>query len=705
MNRIRKKIQVDKYGILRGNLVVGLLLILCVFAFSRVLLHYDRTEEEERALSAVRQVSGKFEQMVEDGLMQLGSAASLLNDGVDEKTVLENLSSNSVFDDVGVVFDGVIRRTDGSERAVGEESAYLHYDATSGSAKVIAQADGAIQLRVALKNQGELTGWLDTDEVDTILRSAFSEGYGYAVYNSSTGAYLINRTQFPEGGYYDALMALQSDGSIEKLLNAGVGEVHFRDDEADDFYIAQASSGVRPWNIALIIPEGLVRGSAAIHSLMPYILIATLLGLLAVLAAYTVHALRRVHLANKNVVRALDVGERMLSRVAMEAQSTLFVHRRGQDGSSLCYDGLGLLGSAADGGKLVTLTELTNACGLAEEESERLQENMRDLEAGQNVQLMLHSSVQDREEHVLRFALSCPADDAEVIILSIQDCTLKLLSQDRANEERSYRASMETKASSIWQINVSRNRWRLVYVKNPATLRTLNVKKDVWRDYSADLNGMLRDRVHPEDYDASFESMSLISISDLYRSGRTRFVQDYRVRKAKGDGFKWHRMTVHLCLDPDSGDVMADLYVLNVDAEKNAEMERGERTRILKQTLTALSGIYYGLYYVDLEKDLCYTAKSHGGELVSELCAPYKESFDRYISENVQVEDQAALHELLDSYQLRRNMTEGSHYRRKKFHRRSGDGFVWSAITVQPARFENGTVREVVIALSNVEPT
>ena len=162
-------------------------------------------------------------------------------------------------------------------------------------------------------------------------------------------------------------------------------------------------------------------------------------------------------------------------------------------------------------------------------------------------------------------------------------------------------------------------------------------------------------------------------------------------------------MTIRICINPETGDILANIYVFNVDAEKNAELERGERKRILHQTLTALGSLYYGLYYVDLEKDLCYAAKAHGGELVTQLCAPYKVTFDGYIDSIVHPEDREKLRVLLSAYTLHRSMVEGSHYQRCEYRRRTDDSYCRAEMIVQPARFENGVVREVVLAMSNID--
>ena len=60
---------------------------------------------------------------------------------------------------------------------------------------------------------------------------------------------------------------------------------------------------------------------------------------------------------------------------------------------------------------------------------------------------------------------------------------------------------------------------------------------------------------------------------------------------------------------------------------------------------------------------------------------------------------QKAMRDLLSTYQIRKRMTESSHLVRREYRRRHGEDYRNAAIILQAARFENGTVRDVVIAM------
>ena len=702
MKRIRNLFKKDRYGVLRGGLGMGLLIALSAMLTTYGIVLYDAAFEEERASDAARRVAAQFEHLVDDAFERMNATADLLDAAtVEEGALLENLTQYGPFTEAGVVREGALRGADGSVSPVQEGTSYVHYTSTNRSEKIIAQTDSVIQLRVSLGEAGELAAWVDPSCMDEAMQCAFFASYNYAVYNSTTGAFLLNCTPFAHESYYDTLLELNEDGKAEALLSKGSAQTRIRDREGGAYYIAQRQTGVLPWSIALMLPESLVGSHSTIVQTIPVAMVVIAVFLILVLTLQTAFALYRIRQTNRRTERALEVGERALNTAAAEARATLLVYQRGSDSKMPCYDGLGLIGGASGGARRATFKEIEAACRLSEEDMEQLRERMRELAVGATAELTLRSLAKEREEHLLRFVLSAPRDDGNTIIISVRDCTFQVLSQNQEEEERNYRRAVESRTESIWQINISRDRWRLVHARQQKVVRALDIVQGAWREYSADLNGAMRNYVMPDDYDDYADSLSIAGISAMYRSGKFQHTSDYRVRI--GEDYVWHRMTLRISINPETGDILANIYVFNVDAEKNAELERGERKRILHQTLTALGSLYYGLYYVDLEKDLCYAAKAHGGELVTKLCTPYKVTFDAYIDTVVHPDDRERLRNMLSAYTLHRSMTEGSHYQRCEYRRRTDDGYRRAEVIVQPARFENGIVREVVLALNNIE--
>jgi len=701
MNYLKNWIRKDHYGVVRGTLLLCLVMLLCTGMMIQLFYSYDIISEEERASEAAMRVTVQFEQLIDNSLAQLMGAAELINEtDLGTEGILSRMMKFYTFSDVAVLQDGALIHPDGSKEDAPGFERHIQYSTGFVDAEILVGDDEQIHLCVPLKDGSRLVGWLKQEKVEAALCNTFVEDYGYAVYNAATGAYVINHTPLDDVGYFEALRDLNQADTTEHLVNSGDAQARIDRSGAagGDYYIAQQLSKIRPLGIALMIPEELVLSDAWSGRIMPHATILAAALMLVILISYTVFSLRRVHQANRDSELALANGERMMNVISREAKITLFVYQRKQEKLANCYDGLMLLPD--DGMDCVhTLAEIEEACGMDDSESERLRESLRELCPGESTEMLVHSASDNQEERILRITLFASAQAEQGTICCISDCTQEQASLDRIELERSYQASVQAKTSSIWQINISRNRWKSLRVKKRSALYGLKPNQNGWRDYNADLGSLLRDYLHPADYPSFAETMSIVGIASMFRSGKTEFTQDYRVCMGKGADYEWHRMCVRIWLNPDTNDIFANLYVFNVNAVKNAELERGERKKVLHQTLVALGGLYYGLYYVDLENDLSYTARSLGGDLVTQLCAPYKATFDGYIESAVHPEDQQCLRNLLSAYQLRKRMTEGSHFLRKEYRRKSGEGYEQAAIIVQPARFENGIVKEVVLAI------
>lgn len=702
MKRIKKWVQKDRYGVVRGTLLLGAVMLLCTCMVIRFFYSYDISIEKERAADAAMRVTVQFEQLIDNGMVQMMGAAELIDNSVlPPAETLDHMVKSGAFSDAGMLKKSVLTWMDGRAEEVHAAGRLIQYETDGAAGEILTGEDGQIQLCVSLADGSGLVGRLNPKRVESVLFNAFVEDYGYAVYNASTGAYVINHTVLGDDGYFEALRDLDQYGSTEQLVNSGDAQARIERSGAagGDYYIAQQLTRVRPLGIVLIIPEALVRGEALSGRAMPHVMILAALLMLGILACHTIFSLRRVYLSNRDAAQAVAIGERMMNIISREAKITLFIYQRKQEKLAYCYDGLSLM---EDGGLVShrTLREIEDACGMDATESERLHESLRELAPGESTELLVHSAINNHhDERILRFTIFASSQPEQGTICCVSDCTQEQASLDRIELERSYQASVQAKSSSIWQINVSRNRWKALHVKKRSAMYDLRPDQQNWYDYNADLGSLLRDYVHPADYPAYAETMSIASIASMFRSGNTEFAQDYRVCRGNGTDYEWHRMRVRIWRNPETNDIFANLYVFNVNAEKNAELERGERKKVLHQTLMALGGLYYGLYYVDLENDLSYTARSLGGDLVTQLCASYKATFDEYIDSAVHPEDRESLHRMLSAYQLRKRMTEGSHFLRKEYRRKSGDGYEQAAIIVQPARFENGIVKEVVLAI------
>lgn len=698
MNKLRRWIHKDRYGIVRSSIILCVLFAACVFAFGgaqeRRLIEF----EKERSATAASQASAALEQMINDGIAKLQGAANMILEGrIDENQMLNGLIEYGKFSNAAIQRNDMLYFSDGSSEASGNLS---YYASNSDLGKLVFFANDRNTIRMSARiDAGEqLIVWLDAERIQEVFYNLFPQAYDYALFNFETGSFLLNATAFDTDSYYDALLHMNADGSVEELFHAATAQVRVQKSDAV-YLIAQQQTALSPWGIVMMIPEALLQSKAAYERQDMLLAVAVLVLLIGAVALNDVIALRRIRISNQNTARAFAANDLLMQVSVRDSGATVIMYNRMLDRVLSCYDGLCLQNGDQ---RLVSLNSLADCCGLEANELDQLCDCIHKLMPGEISEIILHGNSIDHEMRALRCILHACDDDSKNVIFVISDATQQQAFVTRADIEKDYMASVRMKVSSIWQVNISRNRWRLISSGKDSPFA---MQIGVWSDYTDDMRSKVRKYIHPADYTECYEKMlDIDALGEDFRMGKTEFSCEYRMYGKRMDEYEWNRMQVRLWLDVRTNNILANLYVFDVNAKKNAELERGERKRIFQQAVTALGGMYFGLYYVDLENDLSYTARSLGGELVDQLCLPYKASFDEYIDRAVHPEDREALRHLLSAYALRCSMKEGSHFRHGEYRRKVGDeDYAWSSIIVQPARFENGSVKEVVLAIRDID--
>ena len=677
--------------------VLSILLLAAIIALQLISgVDAETLSGQVRAGAAARQVAAQFEQAVEDGFRQLRAGEAAVNAGGDAVlNMLASLDGNGAFERTALVSGTTHLYADGSRTTSGPAAgSFVLYPAGKVHGKILIDGDAVIQLRLPINASDELVGWMDSDYVAQLLGGAYPEHYAYALYNAATGAYLIDTTGSQSARYFDTLLALNQGGRTSRLMVSQEAQAYIADEAYGNFYIAQKSTGIQPWSIALFMPEEILTAPVQDGNISLWIFVALVALIILCLCGMAFQLMRSRRIQQAQRMEKELVHDCMLRSAAETAQTAFFVYSRSQERIIDQCDGLRILPDL----RADSVSVLTEAYGLNENDADRLYERVRELKADEQAELRIACPV-NGNERMLRFNLRCMDENSDFVLVSIRDCTLQSEREDTVKAEESFRRAMQSKASSVWEIDAARGRWKLVSGNIPKGLLALGVNTKGWRDYTADLNGPMREFMDTGDYAKYADVMSPAGLAELLRSGKGHFVLECRVRSTEPDCYKWYRLELRIYRSAEHGDLMANLFVYNVDAVKNADLERRERARVMQQTLTALGGIYDGLYYVDLEKDICYTAKAFGSGISSQLSREFKGTFDAYIREYVHPDDQEALQRMLSAYHLRRSMTEGAHLLRREYRRRHGEDYKDAMIIVQAARFENGTVHDVVIAI------
>lgn len=691
----------DQYGIMRGTAILSLLLVFAMGLNMHLHGNRDTLAAEERASDAARQIAAQFQQLIEDSISQMEVTAEYLRLGMDDALALNALSKNTVFSASAIIENGNPVCASGVINLHDDQLKTAEHLYDGVQAKIIAQEDNAIHLHIPVSAERELAAWISPERVQEVLGRAYSDDYGYAVYNGDTGVYLINHTHFAEHGYYDALLARNTSNQTEPLLNLPLAQAYISADEtaAEPYYIAQMPTKIESWHIALLIPQTLIDFEEGLPTGLYFIGLVTIAVCVAAVVLMSIYVRRGIRRADKAAKSEWKLLKQLAEMAAMQGQVAVFQYNRGENRFVHYFDGINRKKiDACDYG----MEQLTQICGFESGELERIQQRCLEMKAGAEAQLNILTH-RNGSERFLRIYLNCCENDGNNILGYVLDCTQGMLSQHRIEDERNFYSMMKCKSSSVWQVNASQNCWRISHCADSDIMDRLDIHDRNFRDYENDLNNAIRRYLHPEDYPSYAEEMSVNRLIKMFRSGKTETVHEYRTQKQKNKGYEWHRQVVRVFRDPETQEIMANIFVINVDAEKNAEMERRERARMLQRSLTALGGMYHALFYVDLDNDICYTTKAPGGELISKHQAPFRETFDAYIDRSSTKEDRQKLKDLTGAYMLRKNLSETEHTRSCEYMRISGDNLKKTKMIVQAARFENGTVRDVVIAIRNLE--
>ena len=551
MKSIKRLFQKDKIGFVRGTFALGIILLLIAMLFLWILGNRDSRGAEERAADAARQVAQQFQMLIEDGFRQMNVVSEEI-DGASDSALehIRNMVRYGVFSDAMIVSDGVEYHMDGTKSEVEQTPRSIHYHTDGIEGKIIGCEDETVQLRVSVGESAELAAWIDPDRLDWILESAYAEDYGYAIFNSSTGAYLVNKSNYEGGGYYDALLKLNVDGDTEKLLHAQVAQTHVHSaKDGGSEYIAQTKTEIYPWSIALFIPGELLMQNENTVGLTNMLFVAAILVLIVALAVYIVFIMRRMRKESDVQLRKSRIADKMLALAAEDSKSRLYIYQRKQDKIFAFYDGLHCEGEDEAAPK--NIAELGVRCGLSETDTEQLRERLRELKPGERCKLNLRCSVQD-SKHLLRFVLNSTDEDGDLVLGAMRDCTVEQQTRIRFSDERNFRKAILPKTICIWQINFGRGRWMLTDCRADVDAKKYGVQLNEWRDYEGDLNGLARDHIHPADYSDYSAKMNVESILDAYTRGKFEQVMEYRLRSL-GDQYQWHRQVLRVFKEPDSG--------------------------------------------------------------------------------------------------------------------------------------------------------
>ena len=704
ISSINRRLKKERIYLALITVLLVLVLVAATAAGFHIERDHNRSMQEAHVSYMIGIMSDRFEKMIVNSIEQVDVASVHSDIGELERSIKE-IAASDMFDGAvvlnersrAVVHSGSIPESTGNFKVI-------RYPYRDRIAYICVQSDGVISIRMDTLSQYDIQAWIRGEYIDELFADSNGDRYDYCLFDASTGAYIINRAGFSDYSYYETLLTMNEKGRMRALLNAWrasglqpqVADVVKHNES--EFYIGQAGTGIGNISVAVTIPLEQMQNELGNPPWNKWVISGVIaVGILAILiASFLVfrHERRIARLA----ARSNRISDMLLHRASNGAKMTLMLYDATSDTFSVYCESnrdRNLYGNEDP----ANLREFALRYHIIDEDIERMYAACRGLKVEDRTTMNLTALREDGERslHLHMHAV----EEEGLIICSMYDCTNEIRANERMQQEEVFRNSVLPRSMASWEINVTANTWKATYCAKNANkyMRDFAAQAKTTRDYEHDLAQTLRTIIHPDDYSSYVSAVNTDALTLMYHSGVVENVHEYRVRSNQKKGYEWHRQIVRMQKSMDSEDIIASLYVINIDAERTAETERRERNRILQQSLTALGGVYFALFYIDLDNDTCYTAKAPKGELVSQVSAPYKAKFDAYIDRIVQPEDRERIRDALSAYRLRREMTETDHLVYHIYHRRVDDRYEEAVLLIQAARFENGTVRDVVIAL------
>lgn len=673
----------DRFGVARTNIVIGSILLLAVIAVVYIFANMGTSSNEALTADAATYMSDAIAEAVDAGFEELRCAAAT---GAQAGRLAEALTGGRAFSNARVEKGGEVFTADA------DGWPELRYTQT-GKGRSVGACEAGIVLRLDAGEDGLLSALMPQTYLKALLDDRCAGG-DYALYGVANGGYIINTLPLEGGNYYDALRALKDVGIYDTLMSSISSQVLYADGT-----LAQTRVRDLPWGVALYLPSGQGRAARDQGSYLILVLIAAAC-LLITFGIDTVLETRRIHRIEADARMKQQALEGLNHMAAVNADMALFLIDR--ENNSVLYhtNHLPLLRDTPAINRIENTDDIERACGIDEAELGRVAEQIYALGFGQVNAVTLHASFVSRDS-LLRFEFKGLPGFGRYVLCCVRESEREENDGGDAVDEMNFRRSIRSKCDMIWEVDIENDRWRCVY-RAPGLRLDRVVEGDIWRDYEVDLKNRVGTYLAPQDYPDFFADMCLEGLMTIYRKGgRDGVTFDDRVLDHSRAGYHWKRRIVRTYKDDDTGAPRAGIYIMDIDAQKNAELERRERALMMQKALTAISGIYYAIYYVDLDNDLCYTARDNTSAPDADLCTPYKAKVTAMVESGVHPDDREGVRAMLDRVNIRRQMTEKAHSFTKRFRSRQGENYVESMLIVQAARIENGVVREVVVALEH----
>lgn len=149
---------------------------------------------------------------------------------------------------------------------------------------------------------------------------------------------------------------------------------------------------------------------------------------------------------------------------------------------------------------------------------------------------------------------------------TIEDVTELKEAELRYTSEEQYRLAMLSDAVAIYEVNVSMNQYQIIY-----SILEQETQIREWNPYTYGLREYMREHVYKEDLEHFWQFFDMEQIKTAFEEGKTDLEMECRLVKKNGSLF-WASANIHLLKELLTGNIMAYIYVRDIDERKKEEL-------------------------------------------------------------------------------------------------------------------------------------
>ncbi len=676
----------DKYGIMRGALVIFAFTGLLVFGAVRLSYMQTKSVAVDTLLESASQGAAKVSSEMRLAADRVKAAAKVVSnfDDISDKRmlgVLESVENDAMFSHFALrTENGTSIQSDGRRISSvvwsSETAAHPADSSVTVSARTVSAQDGGDILRIFAPVEGKLAEenalWLyGVIEVGTLESSFASTGFGgnssLVVFEKNSGHVLMDTDDWLDLGGADIgglsklryAQGFSANKVFSDIVDSQKGYTEIVTDNGN-IMCAYLPAGVSDWYVLQLVPKEVLFESYD-KGKNPVILSYLIVIAAMVIFIFWINGrVARVKKNDENSKYHTEMNTQVLATALTDTSIRIFLYYKNTGEALILKDGAGQGESKLVKNGLDTIA--ANEC-LSEDDARRLKNSAALVGPGKNVKFTLCSH-RGGTESFLRYTLVGSKDangDPTLVIGTARDITADETERRKKLDVEKFRNSVVTYKTSGFEIYLERNGWKIMWLNEPLLSETLGKAGE----YDKDLKRAVLPLIHPSDRENVGMFLDRLTLLEDFRRGRTEKSMEYRIMCDTKDGgvYEYRIIEVRLLRELTTDQAKADIYIRNVE---NADLERftvkqiDEITNlILSSVMCCLSNRCTRAAYARLEDNIFVPVTFDGRSVLPRLEKFEIEAFmENFANKCVAEEDRARLVEMSKRSFIKKEISE-----------------------------------------------